>query len=77
MKSKSKIVAAIYRHTELCDVCGKEGQWYEQSVYFGEVPKVSFCRAAIPVGWSSAYDGVFCSDECYKQAIIAKEKGHE
>lgn len=74
MKSKSKIIGIIYQHTELCYTCGKEGQWYNQSVYNGELPKISFERADIPVGWVSSYDGVYCSEKCHKQALNSKSE---
>lgn len=77
MKSKSKIVGFIYQHTELCYTCGKEGQWHNQDVYIGESPKVSFCKSGIPVKWVSSYDGVYCSEECHAQSIIAKEKEND
>ena len=74
MGSKSKIIGFIYQHTQLCYTCGKAGQWYNQSVYTGESPEISFERADIPVGWVSSYDGVYCSEKCHGQSIISKSK---
>lgn len=78
-KSKTKAVGIIYeyRHTELCYTCGKEGQSYIQRVDMTALPTPNFHRSGIPVGWVSSYDGVYCSEECYKQAIIAKRKEHD
>lgn len=78
-KSKTKPVGIIYeyKHTELCSTCGKEGQSYIERVNMTTLPSPRFDRSGIPVGWVSSYDGVYCSEECHKQAIIAKEKEHD
>lgn len=74
---KSKPVAIVYDHTELCYTCGKEGQTVREQVYITDVSRPKFHRANIPVGWHSSYDGVYCSDECYKQSLIKKEQEND
>lgn len=68
MNTKSTIIGQIYLHQELCEVCGKVGQSYEQKVYINHtLPEVSFDRANIPVGWYSTNKGVYCSENCFRQ----------
>ena len=74
---KTKTIAIVYEHTELCRMCGKEGQKITEKVYLSKSPHPQFHRANIPVGWVSSYDGVYCSEECHKQSIIAKEKEND
>lgn len=50
MNIKSKIVAMVYEHIELCSVCGKEGQSTKETVYIPNSPNPQFHRANIPVG---------------------------
>lgn len=76
-KSKTKPVSIIYEHTELCSTCGKEGQSYRERANMTTLPTPRFERSNIPFGWVSSYDGVYCSEECHKQSIIAKEKEND
>ena len=76
---KSKIVALVivYEHTQLCRMCGKEGQSYRERVDMTSSPTPEFINQDIPVKWVSSYDGVYCSEKCHKQSIIEKEKEND
>lgn len=74
---KSKPVATVYEHVQLCCMCGKEGQRFTEQVYGTQVSRPKFHNQNIPVGWLSSYDGVYCSDECYKQSLIKKEQEND
>lgn len=67
MNIKSNIIGQIYLHQQLCKVCGKVAQSYEQVVYGTNLPRASFDRNSIPVGWYSTHKGVYCSENCFKQ----------
>ena len=74
---KSKIVALVYEHVQLCCMCGKEGQSYRERVDMTSSPTPEFINQSIPVGWVSSYDGVYCSEECFKQSNIEKAKEND
>ena len=71
---KTKPVAIVYDHTELCYTCGKEGQTIREQVYINDVPRPIFYRSGIPVKWISSYDGVYCSEKCFAQSGTKKEQ---
>ena len=74
---KSKPKATVYEHIQLCCMCGKEGQSYREIVNMTTLPTPKFINQNIPVGWLSSYDGIYCSEECFKQSIIEKEKEND
>ena len=76
---KTKLVALLfeYEHTQLCYTCGKEGQRRIERVYHTAISSPSFCRADIPVGWVSSYDGVYCSEKCHGLSITKKEQQND
>ena len=71
---KTKPVAVVYDHTELCYTCGKEGQTIREQVYINDVSRPIFHRCGIPVRWISSYDGVYCSEKCFAQSRTKKEQ---
>ena len=76
-KSKLVDIALVYEHIQLCRMCGKAGQSYRETVYMTSSPTPKFSNQCIPVKWVSSYDGVYCSEECFKQSIIEKEKEND
>ena len=62
MNIKSNIVGQVYLHQQLCEVCNKVAQSYEQVVYGTNLPRASFNHNNIPVGWRSTHNGVYCPD---------------
>lgn len=62
MNVKSNIIGEVYLHKQLCEVCGKVAQSYEQVVYGTNLPRASFDNNNIPVGWRSEGKRVYCPE---------------